>query len=88
MITTPMKMCLEARIRPVMPSSATTTLNLVLPYTLHITHRTRPRSRPGTILTGPENKALNQDHGTHEDRPRPGKIAKKGDPDRSKKTNR
>jgi hypothetical protein len=41
-----------------------------------------PRHNPHT---GPENKALNQDHGTHEDRPRPGKIAKKGDPDRSKK---
>jgi len=26
----------------------------------------------------PEDFALNVDHGTHEDRPRPGKIAKKG----------
>ncbi|MGA2162008.1 MAG: hypothetical protein ABSG28_07440 [Methanoregula sp.] len=44
-----------------------------------------PRHNPHS---GPENKSLNQDHGTHEDRPRPGKIAKKGDPDRSKKMKR
>jgi hypothetical protein len=28
--------------------------------------------------TKPPEEALNIDHGTHEDRPRPGKIAKKG----------
>ncbi|MFZ1898441.1 hypothetical protein [Methanoregula sp.] len=44
-----------------------------------------PRHNPHT---GPESKALNLDHGIHEDRPRPGKIAKKGDPDRSKKAKR
>ncbi|MGB8308461.1 MAG: hypothetical protein WCE65_01365 [Methanoregula sp.] len=33
-----------------------------------------PRHHPHT---GPENKDLNIDHGIHEDRPRPGKIAKK-----------
>jgi len=33
------------------------------------------RHRPHTQ---PEEQALNIDHGTHEDRPRPGKIAKKG----------
>ncbi|ABS55148.1 hypothetical protein Mboo_0630 [Methanoregula boonei 6A8] len=44
-----------------------------------------PRHHPHT---GPENKALNQDHGTHEDRPRPGKIAKKEEPARSGKSPR
>ena len=29
--------------------------------------------------THPEGEALNTDHGTHENRPRPGKIAKKAD---------
>ena len=33
-----------------------------------------PRHHPHTK---PEEQALNTDHGTHEDRPRPGKIAKK-----------
>ncbi|MFA7693947.1 MAG: hypothetical protein WCX63_00285 [Methanoregula sp.] len=41
-----------------------------------------PRRNPHS---GQENKALNQDHGVHEDRPRPGKIAKKEDPERSKR---
>jgi len=41
-----------------------------------------PRHTPHT---GPENKALDLDHGIHEDRPRPGKIAKKQDPGRSQK---
>ena len=30
--------------------------------------------------TGPENKELDIDHGTHADRPRPGKLAKKEEP--------
>jgi hypothetical protein len=41
-----------------------------------------PRHHPHT---GPENKDLNLDHGIHEDRPRPGKVAKKEEPTRSKK---
>ncbi|MGA2104657.1 hypothetical protein [Methanoregula sp.] len=44
-----------------------------------------PRHHPHT---GPENNDLNVDHGTHEDRPRPGKIAKKEEPSSSKKTAR
>ncbi len=41
-----------------------------------------PRHTPHT---GPELKELDIDHGTHDDRPRPGKIAKKADHGRSKK---
>ena len=44
-----------------------------------------PRHHPHT---GPENRDMNTDHGTHEDRPRPGKIAKKEDPALSRKTPR
>ncbi|HVP96195.1 hypothetical protein [Methanoregula sp.] len=44
-----------------------------------------PRHHPHS---GPENKDLNLDHGIHEDRPRPGKIAKKEDPTRPRKSPR
>lgn len=40
-----------------------------------------PRHTPHT---GPLMRELDVDHGTHEDRPRPGKIAKKADHSRSK----
>ena len=48
------------------------------PHAPHVSpqekHTDSPRHYPHTEATG---HALNTDHGTHEDRPRPGKIAKK-----------
>jgi hypothetical protein len=49
-----------------------------LPHPPHHPHEhptLAPRHYPHTQ---PEEFALDMDHGTHEDRPRPGKIAKKG----------
>ncbi|MDD1712102.1 MAG: hypothetical protein LUQ69_02920 [Methanoregulaceae archaeon] len=50
-----------------------------LPHPPHQPHKAPalpPRHHPHTR---PPEEALNIDHGTHQDRPRPGKIAKKGD---------
>jgi len=61
------------------------------PYTYPEVHPPHHSTKKETLPqrhhphTGPELKDLDIDHGTHEDRPRPGKLAKKEEPHETKK---